>query len=74
MSAVALSKLHSHNSGGAGTKEWLARIGGTIVMASDLTAICRYSFEQTSMLSSGPLTASDIEIGRKIANQYGLTA
>jgi len=70
MSTAAITQLHSHSSGGAGTKEWLAKIGGAVVMASDLSAICRYAFEQTSMLSSAPLTQQQIEVGQKIARKY----
>jgi hypothetical protein len=52
-------------SGGAGTKEWLAAIGGSIISAYEPSFI--RDLYQGPMLSSGPLTDSDIEIGRRIA-------
>jgi len=55
--------------GGAGTKDWLESIAGYNVLACEPFL----DIQRKPMLSSGPLTASDIEIGRKIASQYGLT-
>ena len=58
--------------GGAGTKEWLDASAGWIVLASEATYA--QDMHHRPMLSSAPLTESDIEIGRRIAKQYGLTA
>ena len=63
--------LQSSMTGGAGTKEWLESIEGWTVLAYDL--FYRQDVSTKPMLSSSPLTQSDIEIGRKIAQQYGLT-
>lgn len=62
---------HNYKTSGAGTKDWLDTMAGYSILAYEPSYA--NAVERKPMLSSGPLTISDIEIGRTIADQYGLT-
>ncbi len=66
-----MSIVTVNTTGGAGTKEWLASMAGWSLIV-DEPAFAQ-DMPRRGMLYSGPLTDSDVEIGKRIAQKYGLT-
>jgi hypothetical protein len=58
-------------SGGAGTKEWLAAIGGSIISSYEPSVL--REFYCASVLLAAPLSPEQIELGRKVASRHGFT-
>lgn len=58
-------------SGGAGTKEWLAAIGGSIISSYEPSVL--REFYRASLLLAAPLSPGQIELGRQVASRHGLT-
>lgn len=69
------SILQICQTGGAGAKEWLESIEGWTVIAYDpsyMPYMPMQDISHGSMLVSSPLTDNDIQIGKRIAQKYGL--
>lgn len=73
MTISANIQLRHFGSGAAGTKEWLASSKDIVIVATDMFVLLGEQYMQPSILSSEPLTPSQLELGKKIAKKHGLT-